>query len=542
MKSCGFIDEETYQTESKKELSCTTTKNKNEYSDYVWAVFNELEELQIDPYTLKEGCVVQTYCNKELQKTIASYTFPCDHAVLVSDTQTAGIQAFLSTNQNGRRQPGSAIKPLLVYAPAIDKNLITPYTKILDEPIRYGTYAPENYDKKYHGKVSVSTALAQSYNVPAVKILNQLTLKTAEDYAKKMQIPLDSTDKNLALALGGMNYGTTLQELCDGYTVFANGGNYQKSRFIKKITDKNQNVLYEASHKTTRVFEEGTASLLNEMLIETAKIGTAKKLKDLPFQIAAKTGTNGNSEGNLDAYTIGYTSQNTVGIWLGDNENKRLEVKGSDCCKYVKDIMQTLYLPNSNNENNQSTQKNTTNQNEETSRLKLNNHLPPCLETHKGTKEIMIDKEEFKQNDKMVLCDEICPFKNKLTIKVKSGTEPTTQSTKFQHPTIQNPQITVKDNKIILLLYQTEYYAYLINRQNNEEIVLIYDGNWQKEITDEPPCGTYSYTITPYYSYQGQNYYGETLTLPPVNLSNSNSENSSPQKIPDILSHDWFQE
>jgi membrane peptidoglycan carboxypeptidase len=446
---------------------------------------------------------------------VEAMDFSTDHGVFISDTQTAGVQAFVSSIQNGRRQPGSAIKPLLVYGPALDKNLITPYTKILDEPINYANYTPENYDKKYHGKVSITQAICQSYNIPAVKILNQLTLKTAETYAKKLKIPLENTDKNLSLALGGMRYGTTLQELCDGYTVFANGGNYQKSHFIKRITDNQNRVIYEPKEEKTKVFDKGTASLMNNILMQTAKTGTAKKLKILPYDIAAKTGTNGNKDGNLDAYTIGYTSQNTIGIWLGDKQNTRLSVTGgNECCGYLKDLVTFLYT----------------------------DKTPQKLDTTSETTEVTLDKEEYKNNDKMILADTCCPLTNRYQVRLKENTAPTEVSTKFQHPIIQYPQITVNNNKIILSLCQTVYYSYLINRKNNQEITQIYDGNWQKEITDEPPSGTYSYTITPYYSYKGQTFYGKTITLPPVNLSNSNSENSSPQKIPDILSHDWFQE
>ena len=117
--------------------------------------------------------------------------------------------------------------------------------KILDEKVNYSGYSPENFDKKYHGYVSVTDSIKNSYNVPAVKTLNTLTVKTAEKYLTKMNIALEDDEKNLALALGGMKYGLSLKNLTDMYSVFPAGGAYTPSRFIKKIVAPNGKTIFE---------------------------------------------------------------------------------------------------------------------------------------------------------------------------------------------------------------------------------------------------------------------------------------------------------
>ena len=118
-----------------------------------------------------------------------------------------GVNAYKSTISGAKRQPGSTAKPTFVYAPAIEEKILHPHTRILDEKVDFNGYSPENFDKKYHGYVSATDSLKYSYNVPAVKTLNALTIATSEKYLTKMNIALEDDEKNLSLALGGMKYG-----------------------------------------------------------------------------------------------------------------------------------------------------------------------------------------------------------------------------------------------------------------------------------------------------------------------------------------------
>lgn len=510
MLDCKYISQESYNGAVNEPITVKQRSSRGTFDDYLSAVFDELDETGTDFYSLA-NCKIKTYLNKDLQKFIESRKADCDCSFIVEDNKTGGVSAYFSTLGEVKRQPGSTIKPILVYAPAIEEKQISPYTKIEDEKIDFNGYSPENYDKKYHGYVSVEDSIKQSYNVPAVKTLNGLTLDKAEKYATKMNIKLDEDEKNLSLALGGMKYGLTLKELADRYAIFPNGGNYVKSHFIKEIVSPKGKTLYSAEQVKNNVFSEGTCSLINEMLINTSKTGTARALQEINFDVAAKTGTCGNSEGNTDAYAMGYTSRHTFGVWLGDGENKRLNITGGGKpCKILKQIIEQVYK----------------------------NSSPERLEINAGTTEIEIDLEEYVKNNRAIICDDASPKYNVKKVKVLQGNEPKEISTKFSRPQIQQPEILVENNRVKIVLCQTKYYSYVVNRLKNNKKTEIYNGLWKENIFDAPEEGVYVYTVTPYYKSGDKIYYGEEITLPQINL-NKNSD--SPQvKIPDIAGKDWF--
>lgn len=503
MLDCSFIDGETYQTAINSPLEVAQNSGKTGGSSYLNAVFDEFEELNIDPYGQFSELNIKTYMNSRAQRALDEQTAECDYSMFLRNNQ-GGVVAYKTTVGSIKRQIGSTAKPIFVYAPALNDKKIDIFTKIRDEAVNYGGYAPENFDKKYHGSVSVADSIRYSYNIPAVKTLNSLNIDSVESYAAKMNISLDAEDKNLALALGAMKDGLTLKELCDAYSVFPNGGKFTPSHFIKEVCDQNGNVLYRDTLSQTAVFSQGTCSLINDALCETAKSGTAKKLKDLKFDVACKTGTCGNGDGNTDAYSIAYTSDYCLGVWLGDKNNKRLSVTGGkDCCRYTAEILQAVC----GNENK-------------------------TLDKSGGTRIIEIDREEYENNDKIMLCDLNSPKLNKLKVKVLIDNLPKEQSTRFTSPTVKKPVISVNNNKVSIVLCQTKYYSYLIKRQNK----VIYDGKWTDSITDEPPDGDYVYSVTPYYFDGKKAYYGKEIIFPKVIIRNVKSN----EKVPDIVYKDWY--
>jgi len=504
MLVCSYIDESTYEEAVKQPLNAKKPLSGEKNYEYLNAVLDELEETGVPVYGLN-GCVIKTYLKPELQSKIENLDFNTDNSVIV--TSHGCVNAYKSTISGAKRQPGSTIKPLAVYAPAIDEKLISPFTKILDEKISYGGYSPENYDKKYHGYVSVTDSLSHSYNVPAVKTLNALTVQNSEKYLSRMGIKLEDDEKNLSLALGGMKYGLNLQTLADGYSIFSSGGFYSRSRFIKEIQTKDGKTIYKNDGYKNRVFSEGACSLMNEMLLEVSKSGTAKKLKNYAFDVASKTGTCGNEEGNTDAYAISYTSEHTVGVWIGDKNNKRLSVTGGGaCCNFVKEILDYLY----------------------------SSHTPQNLNVSGGTSRISIDAEEYYDNNKIILSDPLSPKYNCLTVRVLSGNEPKETSTKFSNPTIQTPSLSVTENGINIELCHAKYYEYCIKRDNK----VIFEGKIDKIFTDTPSNGNHVYTVTPYYKYGENKIYGKEISLPSVNFNNSGS--SPQEKAPDIVKKNWF--
>lgn len=509
MLDCSFIDEELYE----KTVNIPLTV-KNEYKDvkmnsYVTAVFDEIEKLEIDPYGLYGQINVKTYLNRNVQNVLDGLSADCNYSYFIRNN-SGGVAGYRSDVGEAKRQIGSTAKPILVYAPAIDMKKIDEYTKILDEPIDYGGYKPENYDKKYHGKVSVAESIMYSYNIPAVKTMNTLNLDDVQKYAEKMSIGIKNEDKNLALALGGMSEGLTIQQLCDGYSVFPNGGKFIKSQFIREITDENGKILYKNDKNIAQnVFGQGTCSIMNDILCRTSKQGTAKKLKDFSFDVACKTGTCGNAEGNTDAYAAGYTSDYSFAVWLGDKDNKKLNVTGGrDCCELLKQALQSIYQ----------------------------NSSPDKLDKSTGTESIQIDREEYENNDKILLCDDNCPKLNRLTVKRLDNGTSLPKSTRFSSPTIKKPAIEVKNNQICIQLCQTKYYSYLVKRISGGKNEIIYDGIWKENIVDAPPDGEYEYTVTPYFTSDDKKFLGEEIIMPRIIIRSEKLKD----KIPDIAFKDWY--
>lgn len=511
MSECGFIDQESYKAAVKSDLSAEKPSDSGGTDAYLGAVFSELEGLVADSYLKSGKCRVVTFMDREVQNLLDKIETESDAAMIVT-SQFGGVRAYRSSAGEIRRQPGSTIKPLLVYAPAIEEKMLCPSTKIEDRLVNFGGYSPENYDGKYHGYVTCTEALCMSYNVPAVKILNSLTLAKAEKYAKKLGITLEDGEKNLSLALGGMRHGLTLEELVEKYRAFIGGGAYTKTAFIKNIT-VDGHTIYSAKEQKTEVFSQGTASLINGMLKETAKTGTAKKLKDLNFDVAAKTGTCGRDNGNTDAWCIAYTSADCIGVWMGDRNNRPIDTTGGGaCCSAAKEILQALY---------------------KTSR-------PALLDCTSGTEEISIDRDEYNDNNKIVLAEEIAPKLSIKKIRILSGNLPTEHSTKYSTPSIEKPQIKTENQSIFIQLCYTKYYSYLIKRENEGKNVTIYDGEWTETFEDSPGEGTYIYSIIPYYFDGTKKHYGATIKLPAVN---TNTKSPPPQKdVPDIARRDWFNE
>ncbi len=504
MAECNFIDR-TQCAQSIAQPLDTVNKNSTNYrNSYIAAVTDELDLLNLDYYNDLSGSKIYTYMDAGIQNYIENLPFENDGAVIITDSNN-GVTAYKNTIGNAKRQPGSTIKPVLVYAPAIEEGIIHSFTKIEDCPIDFSGYSPENYDKKYHGMVTVAQSIAHSYNIPAVKTLNFTTVKKAAEYANKLDIDLDDEDMNLSLALGGMKYGIPLKNLCDSYSTFRNNGNYQPSHFIKKIVNSNGQTIYSAPQIKTKAFSEGTCSLMNEMLMQTTNTGTAKKLKNLSYDLAAKTGTCGDDSGNTDAYAIGYTSRHTICVWLGDRNNTRTDITGGgQCCNILKDLLTELY----------------------------NSQTPPDIETSAGTTEIYIDRQDYESSGKIIIADAISPALNKLKVKCLSNNLPEEISTKFTCPTITHPEITVADNIVSISLCKTQYYSYIIKRDNE----VIYDGDYREKIHDTPEEGRHTYTVTPYYSFNGKKYSGKEIVLNQVNVSTDQPSYSPPP----ITQKEWY--
>lgn len=259
--------------------------------------------------------------------------------ILILNNATGGIicdETNISGYLNPRRSPASTIKPILSYAAALESGM-NPLSQILDEPTSFGDYSPNNYKNVYRGYQSIKDCLISSSNIAAVKLLQYVGVDYAKSIAQSCGLSFGKSDNSLPIALGGMENGVTLIELANAYRTLANGGIYSDVHYVNKISEQNKTV-HRADINTRRAISDDTAYLLTDMLIECAHSGTAKKLKYSGI-IAAKTGTNGNDNGNYDCYCIAYTPTRTVAVWFGAKD-KPLDnsVTGASCCKIIKEL------------------------------------------------------------------------------------------------------------------------------------------------------------------------------------------------------------
>ncbi len=246
-------------------------------------------------------------------------------ALLCMDPNTGDVLAvaggvdFTSSSYNrafyAKRQPGSAIKPL-IYAAAMEKGY-TAGSLWNDAPVTYtwGTaesWTPQNYGKEYYGEISLREALAYSDNVIAVRLLEGVGIPQFVDFAGRLGLSLRS--RNLSLALGTEE--VTLTELVRAYTPLANGGARAEARTIIRIFDRYYRTWAENPPVVTPVLSPGAAFITTQMMKDVLTYGTAKSLKKFSQQrpSAGKTGTTDNYQ---DAWFIGYTPQVITGIWVG---------------------------------------------------------------------------------------------------------------------------------------------------------------------------------------------------------------------------------
>ena len=216
-----------------------------------------------------------------------------------------------------RRQPGSAFKPF-VFLAALEQGR-TPDSVRNDAPVKIGKWTPENYNGKYYGKVTLTTALAKSLNSVAAQLAMEVGPKAVVEAAHRMGIESD-LQANTSLALGTSE--VTPLELTAAYVPFANGGYRPEVHFIRRITTVKGKVLYErASGNVTRVLSPAVVGMMNAMMTETLAAGTARKAA-FAWPAAGKTGTSQNSR---DAWFIGYTSNLTTGVWFGNDDGKPMK-------------------------------------------------------------------------------------------------------------------------------------------------------------------------------------------------------------------------
>ncbi|AHB42046.1 penicillin-binding protein, 1A family, nonfunctional [Candidatus Saccharibacteria bacterium RAAC3_TM7_1] len=232
------------------------------------------------------------------------------------------------------RQPGSSFKPIY-YSDALENGTVTPVTVLDDKATDFGGgYRPQNADRTFHGKVTVRQALDWSLNIPAIKVMQKEGVANAVEAAKDLGITTlkDSGDYGLSLALGSAE--VPLMEMTNAYAAFANQGQQYDHHIIKSIQDKYSKVIFASDRTSHKAISVQGAYLISNILSDNttrARIfGNSLTVYGTDGQIktaAVKTGTTDDSK---DAWTIGYTPEISVGVWVGNNDNTAMYSGGSD--------------------------------------------------------------------------------------------------------------------------------------------------------------------------------------------------------------------
>lgn len=350
----------TYVDTMKKTLGgaqkTTSTDASYKYPYFVDYVIEELENTyNLTPEQIfSGGYQIYTTVNPKIQVAAeAAFADPANFpkgidsikvqgAMTVVEPSTGSVQAMvggrdyttrgLNRAWQAKRQPGSTIKPLVVYGPAIEKGGYFPGTVLDDMPVHYGTYAPTDFDtisRGWKGLITMRSALEDSVNVYAVKLLNSIGVDYGWKFGKdNLGLPLEQGDRNLTLALGTPKISTL--EMASAYGIYANNGVSVTNHAIVKVVDAKGNTV-QAKITKNRVMKETTAYIINDMLRSVVTDGTGTSAQIGSWAVAGKTGTTsldaqfyGNKSGNPDAWFAGYTPNYAGVVWMGyDKDDDR---------------------------------------------------------------------------------------------------------------------------------------------------------------------------------------------------------------------------
>ncbi len=401
----GYISYESYIEALENELVLTIkndSRNKNVNSWYVDMVIEDVindlisekgysrQMANLTIYT--GGLSIYTAMDPDIQNKLEKYYSDTTNfgtgengealqsSSVIIDSKTGDILAVVGAvgEKNGNRiqnfatqtlrPAGSVIKPLSVYAPAIEDGIINWSTVYDDVPVNFGEYNldsqngdiieprawPKNSNGKYRGLTNINYAIENSVNTVVIRVLEDLGLDRSFDFLKN-SLHIDSiiescktesgaviTDKDYAaLGLGQFNYGVTVREVSAAYSIFANNGIYNEYRSYLKVTDISGNEVLSKPYRGEKVLSEESATIMNLMLENVIKKGTGKNVTlDDTIECAGKTGT---TQNNNDKWFIGYTPYYICGVWYGYEYPKAINEPTNRCIKIWDDVMNELH-------------------------------------------------------------------------------------------------------------------------------------------------------------------------------------------------------
>lgn len=428
--------------------------------------------LNITKYQLSNsGYKIYTNLNSKLQYELEKQkseptNFEADgigSVSIVLDNSNGAVLAYSSSYPYEiSRQAGSVLKPLAVYAPAIDCDLISLATPIVDESINFNGFAPNNYGGIYYGDTNIKEAVKKSMNSVSVKVLDYLGVDKSVQYLQGFGISTEEADKNYALALGATSKGVNPLSVGGGYMTLARGGEYIAPSFVRFVAANGSKILSNENEKTKKqVLSSPSAALTTVALREAVTDGTSKTLSVLPFEVAAKTGTVKHGSGNSDAWNVSYNDSYTVVVWHG-SDSAMSEKGGGYPTRHSLKIWQ---------------------------KLQNLGRISPTIKKCDGIVEAEIDVYSTNVSKHVVSATQNTPLEYRKTEYFKYNSLPSCEGSRFDTVGVPDMKLSNENGTVTILLQTEKIYDYEIYRTDSSGSTMIYaTSNSQGEISlkDKP--------------------------------------------------------
>ena len=297
---------------------------------------------------------------EQLPKTYGSTKSQLQSAIVIIDQATGEIKALrggtgdktinygLNRATGTTRPPGSSIKPIAVYGPAVEYGLISPSTLVLDKDekhvqLTHTSWYPKNSPNSYDGIITITTALQKSKNTVAAQIVDKLTPSASLEFLRSrlgVTSLIDSDADYAAMALGEPHYGITVREMAQAYTALANDGVFTYSRTYTMVKDRSGKIILDNQPQTIQAFSQNTARTMTYMLNNAATYGTGHESRLSNMPVAGKTGT---TSANRDRWFCGYTPYYTCAVWTGYDTPETMAFSGNPATQIWQKVMSAVH-------------------------------------------------------------------------------------------------------------------------------------------------------------------------------------------------------
>ena len=297
---------------------------------------------------------------EKLPKTYGSTKSQLQSAIVIIDQATGEIKALrggtgdktinygLNRATGTTRPPGSSIKPIAVYGPAVEYGLISPSTLVLDKDekhvqLTHTSWYPKNSPNSYDGIITITTALQKSKNTVAAQIVDKLTPSASLEFLRSrlgVTSLIDSDADYAAMALGEPHYGITVREMAQAYTALANDGVFTYSRTYTMVKDRSGKIILDNQPQTIQAFSQNTARTMTYMLNNAATYGTGHESRLSNMPVAGKTGT---TSANRDRWFCGYTPYYTCAVWTGYDTPETMAFYGNPATQIWQKVMSAVH-------------------------------------------------------------------------------------------------------------------------------------------------------------------------------------------------------